>query len=473
MNMIGCSVLVLASVAALGGTDGVKIYRTTGTREFREVVGALPSAHTGSGARVIDLDAAVPRQAFLGLGVSFPEASCHLMMRLKPEQRAELLGDIFGPGGLNLSVGRIHMGSSDYSRHLYTYDDTPGDVALKRFSIDEDRPEVLPVIKAALKVNPDLYFFASPWSPPGWMKDSESLCGGHLKPSMVPVYADYVVRFLGAYAKEGVGIGAVTIQNEPGTRQESNSPTCLYTSAEEVAAIRALAPKLTAAGLKTKIWVHDHNFDGTNRVATILADEAVRRAVGGIAWHPYEGEPEMVRPIGAAYPELPMYVTEMGPHIDRAKRPAVWWGRLMARSFNSGNGAFVGWCLALDEEGQPNVSLGFPCAGLIEIHSETGAVTPSSQYKAFRHVSPFVRRGARVLDAPIVSGPNAMRNRIEGLDCVAVRNPDGSHVIFFARETPGDEFSRLQVQIKWNGRYLPVQVFGNALTTVVIPKTEK
>ena len=114
MNMIGCSVLVLASVAALGGTDGVKIYRTTGTREFREVVGALPSAHTGSGARVIDLDAAVPRQAFLGLGVSFPEASCHLIMRLKPEQRAALLGDIFGPGGLNLSVGRIHMGSSDY-----------------------------------------------------------------------------------------------------------------------------------------------------------------------------------------------------------------------------------------------------------------------------------------------------------------------------------------------------------------------
>ena len=81
--------------------------------------------------------------------------------------------------------------------------------------------------------------------------------------------------------------------------------------------------------------------------------------------------------------------------------------------------------------------------------------------------------GARVIDAPIVSGPNALRNRLEGLDCVAFRNPDGSHVVFFARETPGDEFSRLQVQIKWNGRYLPVQVFGNALTTVVIPKTEK
>lgn len=453
---------------------GARIYRTTLERDFREVEGAVASEQTGPGARVVDLDTAKPRHGFLGLGVSFAEASCHLLMKLPAAERRAVLESVFGKSGIGLSVGRIHMGASDYSRRLYSYDDVPGDVKLERFSIDPDRAEVLPILKEARAVNPELCFFSSQWSPPGWMKENGTLCGGPLRDDMLGAYTDYFVRFLRAYREAGIDIRAFTLQNEPMSNQEYNSPTCFLPPETEIAAIRMLAPKLKAAGLDAKPWLFDHNFDSTGRVERCLADAELRSLIGGVAWHPYSGEPEMIAPLKAKYPDLPMYQTEMGPHVDRTKRNLVWWGRLMARTFNAGCGAFCSWCLALDEEGQPNVSCGFPCAGFVEIHSETRAVTPSSQYKAFRHVSPFVKRGAKILDAPVACGPavSAVSLKYHPLERLAVtsfRNPDGSDVVFIAYDLPDEPFGRMQLQIKRNGLYLPVQVFANALTTVVFP----
>lgn len=131
---------------------------------------------------------------------------------------------------------------------------------------------------------------------------------------------------------------------------------------------------------------------------------------------------------------------------------------------------FVSWCLALDEDGQPNVAKGFPCAGLVEIHSETRAVTESEQFRFFRHVSPFVKRGAKVLDAPLTEGPAVTKvpPALAGLVFTAFRNPDGSQVVVFVSQDK-DPFARVQVQVKYRGLYLPVQVFSGSVTTVVIP----
>lgn len=441
-------------------------YRTTAVQDFREVVNADWGAETGPGAMVIDLDAAVERQRFRGLGGSFAEASCFTLMRLPKEKRDAAFEMLFGKTGLRLSIGRIHCASSDYSMHLYSYAPVAGDVELKHFTIDDDRQWVIPAIHEALRVNPSIFFFSSPWSAPGWMKENGTMCGSRLKPDMFGVYADYVVKFLKAYRDEGIVISAHTPQNEVEAEQSFNSPTLLMPLADEAKFVLALHPKLKAAGLDTKLWILDHNYDLTNRVDEVLATPGVRKAVAGIAWHSYAGEPEAVKRYRDSQPDLENIHTEMGPHIDRSKRDFIWWGDLILRGFNAGQTGFTNWCLALDENGQPNTSCGFPCAGLIAVHSETGEIIPSNQYQAFRHISPFVDPGAKVLEAPLVTdmpqGPAA--ERVKRSVYSVFRNQDGKYVVIINHPSE----SGAQYMIQLNGRYLPVVLLGRSLTTIVI-----
>ena len=456
----------MAAVVVGAEPCATKVWRSTRTQDFREVVGADWSPLSGPGAQVVDLDAAEPRQTYRGFGGSFAEASCFLLMNLPEAKRREAFEMLFGKTGLHLSVGRIHCGASDYSLHLYSYDDVAGDVALEHFSIDDDRRWVLPAIREAQKANPSIFFFSSPWSAPGWMKTNGTMCGSRLKPDMFGPYADYIVKFLQAYRREGVLISAHTPQNEVLCEQSFNSPTMLMPAEDEARFVLELRPRLRAAGLDTALWVFDHNYDLTNNLEQVLATPGVREAVQGIAWHSYGGDPEAVAAYRAKFPELENIHTEMGPHIDRYRRDMLWWGDLVLRGINAGQTGFTNWCLALDENGQPNVSCGFPCAGLIEIHSETGAITPSEQYRMFRHVSPFVSTGARVMSAPIRTEipSGAAAKRIAKTVYTVFQNPDGKWVLVFSH--PSEEGA--QVMIRKGGRYLPVQLIAKSLTTVVL-----
>ena len=474
-STIFCCAAIL-SVACSGVSTETRVYRTDARGEMREVAvnfwSALPQGH----ANTVDLDAAAPGHAFTGLGVSIPESSCYLLSRLPAERRAEILRTVWTADGAGLSVARLQIGSSDYSMHAYTYDDVAGDTELEHFSIDPDRRYVLPVVKEIQKINPDVTFFASPWSPPAWMKDNGNVAGGSLLREHYGVYARYFVKYIQAFQKEGVTIQAVTTQNEPECDQFGMSPTCLWTGEQETAFIvNHLAPALKAAGLQTKPWLWDHNFDGTNRVWQALARKGVLESIGAVAWHPYVGQPEWIKPIHAKYPDLPMVMTEMGPHVDRYRRDLLWCGDLMLRTFNSGCGGFTSWCMALDEHGQPNITGGFPCAGFVEIDSVTGEAVPSEQFKAFRHVGRFVRRGADILkDFWKAGGSDWARRNDKRTTCAAFRNPDGSHVVVVAcKPAEGDPFSPVQVQIKQKGRYLIVQALPGSLTTIVTGRREE
>src|SRR5260370_26320449 len=121
---------------------------------------------------------------------------------------------MFGQDQHALSMGRIPIGASDYSAAAYSYDDGAADPDLKRFSIDHDRDYIVPTLRAALTANPDLFLFASPWSPPGWMKYSNSMLGGNIRPENIPTYARYFQKFVEAYAAADVTVRAVTTQNE-------------------------------------------------------------------------------------------------------------------------------------------------------------------------------------------------------------------------------------------------------------------
>lgn len=461
--------LVAASLctAALHAQEAI-LYRTTQDAPFRQRECPFPSRQTGPGANLVDLDAATAKQEYLGLGVSFPEASAYLWSKLDDQRKREVMELLWSDKGAALSIGRIHVAASDYSMHLYSYDDTPDDRKLEHFSIDDDRRFVLPAVNAAKSVRPDIFFFASPWSPPGWMKSNGTMCGGRLIDAAYPVYAQYIVRFLQAYAKEGIDISALTVQNEPETEQAFNSPTCRWTGEELVAFTLAhLRPALDNAGLKTQIWAYDHNFDekGINCVTNMLSDSAFRKAVSAIAWHPYAGSPSNLVAVTAIHPDIPMYVTEMGPHVDKSRRDILWWADLVFDSFNTGCGAFVSWCFLLDEEGQPNITPGFGCAGLLELDTRTGELHESAQFRLFRHIGPFVRHGARILSAPLVKGNGSWG--IDGVKHVAFRNPDGSCAVVLSCRA--EKFERRQVQIKAGGKYYILQMLGGSIATLFIP----
>ena len=163
------------------------------------------------GATTVEIGKSPVMKDFLGFGVALTASSCYELNTMSPDARKIFLEDIYTEKGLNLSLARLTVGSSDYSAELYSYDDVDGDVALEHFSIDRDRDYVIPMIKDALAyLGEDLFLFAAPWSPPTFMKDSGSLIGGgKLKKEFYATYAEYFAKFVEAYAAEGIRISAV------------------------------------------------------------------------------------------------------------------------------------------------------------------------------------------------------------------------------------------------------------------------
>ena len=462
---------VSALACALGAAGAeIRMYQTTEQRPFREIKNTVPfSPHRAVAVPVLDLDAAKVSHEFQGLGVSFAEASCKLISELPEARRREILEMVFSKKGAGVTMGRIHVGCSDYSAHIYTYDDVPDDMELKHFSIDHDRRYVLPVIKESQKICPELYFFASVWTPPAWMKLGRELCGGWIDIEKLPVFCDHYVKFLQAYAKEGIEVSAISAQNEPYSDQNGESPECKWGPNEEmIFAGRLMPPRLKAAGLKTEIWLHDSEPDEWRQVLWELSDENVRRNTGGVAFHSYGGNPLQFLPmIREKHPNLKMYHTEQGPHLD-GSRTITWWGAKVTSFINAGCSAFTSWCLALDEQGLPNVSRGFNCAGFIEIHSETGKFTPSAQWDYFRHLGPYVERGAKVLDcgySKLVPHPGSVPAHERHI--LAFRNPDGSHVIV-ATNANGGKNRKLQLQVKLNGEYVSFQLPSKSVSTIIL-----
>ena len=168
-----------------------------------------PAAEHGKASdTVIQVNAAQNYQKMIGLGASFEHSTCFNISRLGEKDRDEVIARLVDPvAGIGMNLMRICIGTPDFTGDpWYSYDDLPAgqsDPELKHFSIDGDRRYVIPVLKAALAKNPQLLFFASPWSPPGWMKSSGSMIGGQLLPEHYVAYAAYFVKFVQAYEREG------------------------------------------------------------------------------------------------------------------------------------------------------------------------------------------------------------------------------------------------------------------------------
>jgi glucosylceramidase len=396
---------------------------TSGTERFASFKAPQWQKASAGASQDILVDPAKRYQAVLGFGAAFTDASCYLISQMPDDDRRALMGEFFGQDGLRFSVGRTCIGSSDYSRTAYTYDDGDDpDPELKRFSIEHDRAYILPSLRAAQAVNPSLFLLGTPWSPPGWMKTGSSMLGGSMRKKYFAAYAQYFVRFLRDYAAEGVKIGAVTTQNELDTDQDGMMPACLWGQEYEEAFVKSwLGPALEQAGLDTKIWLLDHNYDLWGRVMDELGDPDVNKFVEGVAWHGYEGTVDAMSRVHEAHPDKHAYWTEGGPDFTSPDYTTDWsnWSQTFTGILRNWGSCVIGWNLVLDEQGKPNIGP-FSCGGVITLDGKTRHITRSGQYWAFAHYSKVVQRQARVLES---------KGQISGIEHVALENPDGSRVL--------------------------------------------
>ncbi len=379
-----------------------------------------------------------PRQLIEGFGASFNELGWMSLAVLDAEERDGVLRELFAPGvGANFTLCRMPVGANDVSRGWYSYDEVPGDFALEHFSIANDLQTLVPFIRSALAHQPDLRLWASPWSPPTWMKTNkhyaaampvpgfQSVSNG-LQPDQVGkegtdmflqeeryfrAYASYFGRFVDEYRKQGITIGMVMPQNE------FNSPQVFEVSLSDPEA----GKYIKGAGVQ---W-------------------AGKRAIAVIH---------------RLHPDLRLYQTEQecgdGRNDWRYCRYA--WSQ-MKHYLGNGASAYLYWNLSMQQGGLS--SWGWAQNSLVTVDTTAKTFVYNHEYYLMKHVSHFVRPGARVLET---SSYNGYENQL------AFANPDGSLVVVMQN----DLSEELPVRLMIGGRIIAPTLPADSFNTFVVPPAE-
>jgi glucosylceramidase len=385
------------------------------------------------------IDANKQFQTFVGVGGALTDAAAEVFDLLPRAKQRELLNAYFDEaGGIGYKLARTNIHSCDFSSSSYTYV-AEGDEQLRSFSVAHDRQHRIPFIKQAIAATRGrLNIFASPWSPPAFMKDNNDILhGGSLKPEFHQSWANYFAKFIKAYQREGVPVWGITVQNEPMATQKWES--CIYSAEQERDFLKNyLGPTLRREGLADrKIIAWDHNRDLIyQRASTILSDPAAARFVWGIGFHWYEpwsgGEPmfDNVKLVHETFPGKPLIFTEGCVDAFDPQRLGDWtfgerYGRSMINDFNNGTVGWTDWNVLLDERGGPNHVNNF-CFAPVHADTKTGDLHYLSSYYYIGHFSKFIRPGAR----RIASSPSRSQ-----LLSTAFLNPDGKVVVIVMNAT--------------------------------------
>lgn len=379
------------------------------------------------------IDPAAKFQEIVGFGGAFTEAAAYALSRISPEKRTEVLNAYFDPvNGLGYSLCRTHINSCDFSLDNYGYAEIAGDTELKNFSIERDKRLLIPLIKDAMSIaGVPLRIFASPWSPPAWMKTNGKMNhGGKLKPQYAEVWAKYFAKYIKAYATEGIDIWGLTVQNEPGSRQRWDS--CTYSAQEERDFVKNhLGPTLASEGLDdVKIMIWDHNKNAiVERAAGVLSDPEAAKYVWGIGYHWYRGEHfDKLDKLNSMYPDKKLLFTE--GCFENGPRIGAWYtgeryGHHIIGDLNHFAVGWVDWNITLDERGGPNHAGNF-CDAPVIADSRSNNVIYGSSFYYLGHFSKFIRPDA-VRVGCTVNNPS--------LEATAFLNTDGRIAVVVMNET--------------------------------------
>jgi len=377
-------------------------------------------------------------QKYLGIGGAITDASAEVFSTLNDAQQNKLLQSLYGKEGIGYNIIRTSIHSSDFGLGSHTYIEE-GDKELKTFSIEKDKQKRIPFIKRAIElIKEDVVFYASPWSPPAFMKSNNNMLrGGKLLPEFRQSWADYYVKFIKAYEKEGIPVWGLTIQNEPMAVQRWES--CIYTATEERDFLKNyLGPTLEKEGLgDKKIVVWDHNRDLiSERANTIFEDPEASKYAWGIGFHWYEtwtgGLPKYdnLKNINESFPSKKMLFTEGCAEGFDSEKLQFWpnaerYGNSMINDFNSGVVGWTDWNILLDERGGPNHVQNF-CFAPIHANTKTGELTFTPTYYYIGHFSKFIKPGALRLST------TTSRTTIES---TSFKNEDGKIVTVVMNKT--------------------------------------
>lgn len=347
-------------------------------------------------------------QSFLGIGGAITDASAEVFAKLPASKQAEFLNAYYSKqNGIGYTLLRTNIHSCDFSPGSYTYIEE-GDAELKTFSIDHDKQFRIPLIKKAIATaGGKITLYASPWSPPAFMKNNNSMLkGGKLLPRFYQAWANYYVKFIKSYQKENIPVWGLTVQNEPMATQTWES--CIFSAEEERDFLKNyLGPTLKKEGLgDKKITIWDHNRDLlSQRAGTVLDDKEAANYVWGIGFHWYEswsgGDPmfENVRKVHEMYPGKNLLFTEGCVEKFNAANYQLWanaerYGRSMINDFNNGTVGWTDWNILLDENGGPNHAGNF-CFAPVHGNTQTGELIYTPSYYYIGHFSKFITPGAK------------------------------------------------------------------------------
>ncbi|MBW8002799.1 MAG: hypothetical protein FVQ80_12385 [Planctomycetes bacterium] len=409
----------------------------------------------------VNIDDTVLYQQMNGFGASYTDSAAWMVYEsgvLNSTQIQTLVDDLFDPvSGIGLSILRQPMGTSDFRWEDYTYDDMPAgqtDYSLANFSISRDLPYIVPAVQDAKAANSDLKIIAVPWSAPAWMKTNESLYnGGSLIDSdaIYNTYSDYFVKFIQAYAAQGIDIYAISMQNEP-IYGPTNYPGMIMSEADQIRLAKVMGPKLGT----TKIITYDHNWDNPGYPITVLDDADARQHISGSAFHCYAGSASAQTTVHNAHPDKDIYFTECTGQLGgRFENDFLWMMQnLVIGATRNWATTVVEWNIALGNYGGPKIAGGCEnCKGIVTIVWETGEVIKEPEYYALGHISKFVK-------------PGAYRIASDNAETVAFRNPDTSLALIIFN---GARNRATTYDINWNGQSFSYAIPSRSAATFTWP----
>ncbi|WP_168879830.1 glycoside hydrolase family 30 protein [Rhizobium sp. P28RR-XV] len=366
---------------------------------------------------------------FKGFGACFNELGWIALQKTSSEERDEMLRLLFSPEEMAFTYCRLPIGANDYSASWYSYNETDGDFDMSAFSIARDHEAVIPYIKAAKAIRgSELTLFASPWSPPTWMKFPQAYNHGHViwEDRYLKAYADYFVRFVEAYEAEGISISAVHPQNEPDSDQKF--PSCRWTGEQLRDFLRDyLAPAISSAGLTTELWLGtiergDIRGDFNKFVLPTLADPEARAVIKGVGFQ-WAGK-HSIRQAQMSAPDLELIQTENEcGDGDNSWEYAHYVFNLVRHYLDHGASAYVYWNAVLEQGGVS--TWGWKQNSMATVERD-GTLQKQPEFHVMRHFAGFVRPGATVIRP---------KGRWAG-NAIYFRNPDGKEVVVMNNPTP-------------------------------------
>lgn len=405
-----------------------------------------------------------------GFGACFNELGWEALLSVPEAKRTEILRDLFSKEGMNFSWGRMPLGSNDYSLSYYSYDDVPEDFDMKNFNIDRDRYILIPYIRAAKKIRPDLKIWASPWAPPLWMKVNNHYAMGanttvkrmlpgktiqnnatafRMEDAYLAAYGLYFSRFVQAYRKEGIDISLVMVQNEP--VYQPHWPSCTWRPEDLAFFIgKFLGPQFERDSLATRIWLGTVNSGDPNFSRVILQNKEAAGYIKGIGMQ-WDAK-WTIETVHKEFPVFPIMQTESEcGNGENDWRAAEYTWSLVQRYLNNGANTYMYWNMVLDTTGTS--TWGWKQNMLIAINTRTGEVQYNPEYYLMKHLSHFVQAGAHLLQTPGVK------------DLLAFENPDGAIIVVFMNL----ELEEKKIRIGLGGKALVVSAAGKSMNTLVIP----